>query len=180
MLPSGCFTSGLISCSCLSLAVPSSGFPYQIFCSRTTAAPSLQSSPLIHTTDILAHVSSPLSPSLSLSVHSAISALSGCAWDHVLNMLLTVQTNREGTVMARKCSCKKIQQGLVPCRDAQTLQVKPYANQMSCQSMQSSRQDRAFWKWWKATDCGFLPFRRRVSEMQLSLHGAPLPRSVKG
>lgn len=60
-----CFTSGLISCSCLSLAVPSSGFPYQIFCSRTTAAPSLQSSPLIHTTDILAHVSSPLSLSLS-------------------------------------------------------------------------------------------------------------------
>lgn len=52
----------------LSLAVPSSGFPYQIFCSRTTAAPSLQSSPLIHTTDILAHVSSPLSLPLSLSL----------------------------------------------------------------------------------------------------------------
>lgn len=29
--------------------------PHQIFCSRTTAAPFLQSSPLIHTTDILAH-----------------------------------------------------------------------------------------------------------------------------
>lgn len=44
-----------ISCNCLSLTVPSSRFPHQIFCSRTTAAPFLQSSPLIHTTDILAH-----------------------------------------------------------------------------------------------------------------------------
>lgn len=35
-------------CSLLSLS-------HQIFCSRTTAAPFLQSSPLIHTTDILAH-----------------------------------------------------------------------------------------------------------------------------
>lgn len=44
-----------ISFNCLSLTVPSSRFPHQIFCSRTTAAPFLQSSPLIHTTDILAH-----------------------------------------------------------------------------------------------------------------------------
>lgn len=44
-----------ISFNCLSLTVPSSRFSHQIFCSRTTAAPFLQSSPLIHTTDILAH-----------------------------------------------------------------------------------------------------------------------------
>lgn len=55
-----------ISCSCLSLTVPSSRFPHQIFCSRTTAAPFLQSSPLIHTTDILAHCLA------SLNVHSKL------------------------------------------------------------------------------------------------------------
>lgn len=56
-----------ISFNCLSLTVPSSRFPHQIFCSRTTAAPFLQSSPLIHTTDILAHCL------VSVNVHSKVS-----------------------------------------------------------------------------------------------------------
>lgn len=51
--------SFLLSDTTLAVACPSLlpplAFPHQIFCSRTTAAPFLQSSPLIHTTDILAH-----------------------------------------------------------------------------------------------------------------------------
>lgn len=95
----GCFTSGLISCSCLSLAVPSSGFPYQIFCSRTTAAPSLQSSPLIHTTDILAHVSSPLALPLSLCALSHFSiewlCMRPCA-EHAFNSTNKQRRSRNG------------------------------------------------------------------------------------
>lgn len=62
--------SFLLSDTTLAVACPSLlpplAFPHQIFCSRTTAAPFLQSSPLIHTTDILAHRLVSLALSLSL------------------------------------------------------------------------------------------------------------------
>lgn len=108
-----------ISCSCLSLTVPSSRFPHQIFCSRTTAAPFLQSFPLIHTTDILAHrLVSRLSLSLSSCTKNSQSlgrvsvkcqSIFHRPWSPLLNMLFTVLTDRQADSVVSKARWQAVQ-----------------------------------------------------------------------